>query len=295
MPDFAAPDATTRITLDTGHEVVAYSWGEGEPVVLLSGGPGLPCRYLAEPHLRLVDQGFRVVSYDQLGTGASDRPTDPALWTVARFATEVDQVLRALDLERPHLLGHSWGGWLGMEFAVTFPGRLKSLTLADTAGDIPHLVSELNRLRDGLGIETVRMMQRREALGQYDHPEYEAAITLLTWRHMCRLDVWPEAMTASVADWNMAPYMEVQGPNEFHYIGNLSTWNRLAELGGFDAPALVLCGAHDEMTPACALRLAKAIPGAELEVFPNSAHCPFYEEPEAYFARVAGFLKSASA
>ncbi len=295
MPDFAAPDETTRIRLDAGHEVVAYSWGEGEPVMLLSGGPGLPCRYLVEPHLRLVEEGFRVVSYDQLGTGASDRPDDPKLWHVARFATEVDEVLRALELERPHLLGHSWGGWLGMEFATTFPGRLKSLTLADTAGDIPHLVGELNRLREGLGIETVRMMQRREALGQYDHPEYEAAITLLTYRHMCRLDVWPEPMTASVADWNMAPYLEVQGPNEFHYIGNLSAWNRLEDLGRFDAPALVLCGAHDEMTPACALRLASAIPGAEIEVFPNSAHCPFYEEPEAYFARLAAFLKSASA
>lgn len=294
MAEFAAPDETTRIPLDTGHEVVAYAWGEGEPVMLLSGGPGLPCRYLAEPHLRLVEAGFRVVSYDQLGTGASDRPDDPELWHVARFAREVDQVLRALGLERPHLLGHSWGGWLGMEFAVTFPGRLKSLTLADTAGDIPHLVSELNRLREGLGIETVRMMQRREALRQYDHPEYAAAITLLNHRHMCRLDAWPEPMTASVADWNMAPYLEVQGPNEFHYIGNLSRWNRLEELGGFDAPALVLCGAHDEMTPACAQRLAAAIPGAEIEVFPNSAHCPFYEEPEPYFARVAGFLKAAS-
>lgn len=294
MPDFHQPDETRRITIDGGHEVVSYGWGTGDKVLfLLSGGPGLPCRYLVEPHLRLVEKGWRVVSYDQLGTGASDRPDDPSLWHVARFAQEVEQVRAALGLDRPVLLGHSWGGWLGMEYAVTFPGRLGALVIADSAGDIPHLTSELDRLRGELGVETVRMMQRREAMGDFDHPEYQAAITLLNYRHMCRLDVWPEPMTASVEDWNMAPYMEVQGPNEFHYIGNLKDWNRLEELGSFDAPALVLCGAHDEMTPACALRLASAIPGAQVEVFPNSAHCPFYEEPEAYFARLEAFLAAA--
>lgn len=189
MTAFDKPDDTRRIAIDGGHEVVAYSWGEGDQVVfLLSGGPGLPCRYLAEPHLHLVDEGFRVVSYDQLGTGASDRPEDPALWHVARFAQEVEQVRRALGLERPHLLGHSWGGWLGMEYAATFPGSLASFVIADSAGDIPHLTSELDRLRAGLGIETVRMMQRREAMGDFDHPEYQAAITV--GRQMACRTIW---------------------------------------------------------------------------------------------------------
>lgn len=290
MTDFSAPDQTQRVTVD-GHEVVTYSWGEGDEVVfLLSGGPGLPCRYLVEPHLRLVDAGYRVVSYDQLGTGVSDRPKDDSLWHIERFAREVETVREALGLGAFHLIGHSWGGWLGIEYAVTFPRGLKSFVIADSAGDIPHLVSELGRLRASLGPETVRMMQRREAEGSIDHPEYQAAETLLNYRHVCRLEQWPEPLTASIEDWNKDPYETVQGPNEFLYTGNLKDWNRLEEMVSIGQPCLVVVGAYDELTPACALRMHKALPNAEMAVFAQSSHTPFYEEPEAYFTRVEAFL-----
>jgi len=285
MAEFKKPDDTQRIEV-AGHEVVSYSWGQGDEVVfLLSGGPGLPCRYLVEPHLRLVDEGYRVVSYDQMGTGQSDRPNDETLWHVARFAEEVEIVRTALGLDQFHLIGHSWGGWLGMEYAVTYPGVLASFVIANSAADIQHLVNELNRLRGGLGIETVRMMQRREAEWSIDHDEYIAAITLLNYRHVCRLDVWPEPLAESVSDWNMDPYMAVQGPNEFLYIGNLKDWNRLEDMAGFNRPCLISNGAHDEMTPNCAMRMHNTIPGSEIAIFPNSSHTPFYEEPEAYYSR----------
>ena len=291
MPDFSNPDETNHVSVEE-HEVVTYSWGAGkETIFLLSGGPGLPCRYLVEPHLRLVDSGYRVVSYDQLGTGRSDRPTDEKLWHVSRFAKEVETVRIALGLDRFHLIGHSWGGWLGMEYAVTFPGVLASFVIANSAADIPHLVSELNRLRGGLGIETVRMMQRREAEWSIDHDEYKAAITLLNYRHVCRLDHWPAPLAESAADWNMDPYMAVQGPNEFLYIGNLKNWNRLDDMASFSEPCLIVCGAHDEMTPNCALRMHGSIPNSDVAVFPNSSHTPFYEEPEAYFTRLEKFLR----
>jgi len=290
MTDFSAPDQTRRVTVD-GHEVVTYSWGAGDDVLfLLSGGPGLPCRYVVEPHLRLVESGYRIVSYDQLGTGASDRPKDDSLWHIERFAREVETVRTALGLEDFHLLGHSWGGWLGIEYAVTFPGILRTLVIADSAGDIPHLVSELNRLRSALGPETVRMMQRREADGTIDHPEYEAANTLLSYRHVCRLEQWPEPLSASIADWNMDPYQTVQGPNEFLYTGNLKNWNRIEAMGSIANPCMVVVGAYDELTPACALRMHMALPDSEMAVFGQSSHTPFYEEPDAYFARLEGFL-----
>lgn len=295
MTDFSAPDQTRRVKID-GHEVVTYSWGDGDEIVfLLSGGPGLPCRYVVEPHLRLVDAGYRVVSYDQLGTGASDRPKDDSLWHIERFARELETVRNALGLGPLHLIGHSWGGWLGIEYAVTFPEGLKSFVIADSAGDIPHLVSELNRLRSALGPETVRMMQRREAEDTIEHPEYQAANTLLSYRHVCRLDQWPEPLSASIEDWNKDPYETVQGPNEFLYTGNLKDWNRITEMGSIEQPCLVVVGAYDELTPACALRMHKALPNSEMAVLPESSHTPFYEEPEAYFARVEPFLQRHSA
>jgi proline iminopeptidase len=275
----------------SGHEVVTYSYGAGEEVLfLLNGGPGLPCNYLRDPMLRMVEAGYRVVTYDQLGCGASDKPKDKALWTITRYVEEVETVRKALGLGRVHLLGHSWGGWLGIEYALTHLGALRTLTLSNTCADMPHLIGELDRLRDALGPETVAMMQRHEAEGSLEHPEYKAAITLLSYRHVLRLDEWPASVKASLDDWNMDVYGTMQGPNEFLYVGNLKDWNRIPDMGGIAVPTLVLVGHHDELPPSCAMRMQAALPDAELHVFRNSSHMPLYEEPEAYFGALTRFL-----
>ncbi|MBN9022272.1 MAG: proline iminopeptidase-family hydrolase, partial [Rhizobiales bacterium] len=208
-------DETRRVKVD-GYEVQTYSFGTGDEVLFcLNGGPGLPCDYVRDAHSVLADHGYRVVCFDQLGCGRSDRPDDDGLWTLARYVEEVETVRTALGLGRVHLLGQSWGTWLGIEYALTHNDAIKTITLADGAANIPHLITELERLRAALGPETVAMMQRHEADGTTDHPEYLGAITVLNYRHVCRLQEWPEAVRASLDDWNMAPYRAIQGPNEF--------------------------------------------------------------------------------
>jgi proline iminopeptidase len=286
------PDRRHEVRVDGGHRLVAYEFGQGEETVFcLNGGPGLPCDYLREAHSCLIDHGYRVVAFDQLGTGASDWPTDRSLWTITRYVAETETVRQALGLGRVHLLGHSWGGWLGIEYALTHPEALSTLILEDTAADIPHLVSELERLRAALGPETVAMMQRHEALGTLEHPAYKAAITLLNYRHVCRLDAWPAPVRRSLDDWNIGPYDAIQGPNEFLYTGNLKDWNRVPDLHRIEVPVMVTVGQHDELTPACALRMKLALPDAELHCFPNSSHMPFYEEPHAYYPVLLDFLR----
>jgi proline iminopeptidase len=284
-------DERHDITVD-GYRIVAYSFGKGpETVLCLNGGPGLPCDYLREAHSCLIDQGYRVVAFDQLGTGASDRPTDVSLWNITRYVAEVETVRKTLGLGKVHLLGHSWGGWLSIEYAVTHPENLKTLILEDTNADMPHLISELMRLRDALGSETVAMMQRHEAQGTLDHPEYQAAVTILNYRHVCRLSEWPAPVKRSLDDWNMGPYGTMQGPNEFLYTGNLKDWNRVPDLHKIPVPVLITTGQHDELTPACSLRMKLHLKDAELHVFPNSSHMPFYEEPHAYYPVLVDFLK----
>ena len=285
-----APDRTQEVAVGQ-YRVVTYSFGSGSNVVLLlNGGPGLPCDYLREAHSFLADHGFRVVTFDQLGTGKSDRPTDESLWTITRYVAEVETIRTALDLGKVHLLGHSWGGWLAIEYALHHGDQLKTLMLEDTVADMPHLVSELERLRGALGSETIAMMQRHEAQGTINHPEYMAAITLLNYRHVCRLDVYPDPLLRSLKSWNMDIYGRMQGPNEFLYTGNLKDWNRVPDLHRIEVPVFITCGQHDELTPACALRMKQHLPNAELKVFPNSSHMPFYEEPQAYYPALLDFL-----
>ncbi|MFC5068932.1 proline iminopeptidase-family hydrolase [Flaviflagellibacter deserti] len=285
-----APDQTVRIAVGE-YEVVAYSFGTGDEVVFcLNGGPGLPCDYLRDAHSCLIDQGYRVVAFDQLGTGASSRPADPALWTISRYVEETETVRKALGLGKVHLLGHSWGGWLAIEYALAYPDALKTLILEDTAADLPLLARELERLRSALGSETVAMMLAHEAAGTLDHPEYQAAITVLNYRHVCRLQEWPAPLNRSLGDWNMGPYGTMQGPNEFLYIGNLKDWDRSGDLHRITVPSLITVGLHDEITPVCAYQMKRGLPDAVLHVFQNSSHMPFYEEPAAYYPALLDFL-----
>jgi len=290
-----SPPVIQRVRLEEGYGVTTYRYGPepssgSEVVLLLNGGPGLPSEYLREPHGRLASLGFTVIGYDQLGCGGSDRPTDSSLWTLARYVGELVQVCRALSLPPVHLLGHSWGTWLGTEFCLRHPGLAKSYVIADGACDLPHLVRELNRLRGALGSETVNMMVRREADGTIDHPEYQAAITLLNYRHVCRKDEWPAALLRSIADWNMGPYVTMQGPNEFTYTGNMRDWNRVPDMRAIRIPCLVIAGEYDELTPACARRMHDALPQSRIAILRNCSHMPFYEDPEAYFSLLEGFL-----
>ena len=285
------PDETRTVTVD-GYQIVTYSYGSGDNVLLLlNGGPGLPCDYLRDPHIQLVESGYRVVAFDQLGCGLSDKPEDPSLWNIDRYVEEVESVRKQIKLENFHLLGQSWGGWLSIEYALAYPDDIRSLILANTCGDLPHLTQELNRMREALGSETVAMMLHHEALGQFDHPEYMAAITILNYRHVCRIKgEWPASLMASLNDWNMGPYGTMQGPNEFLYIGNLKDWNRIPQMHKLTMPTLIITGTHDEIGPACAIRMHTALPNSQVVVLPNSSHVPFYEEPDDYFRALGKFL-----
>ncbi len=283
-------DKTIRVPVH-GYEVVTYSFGTGDEIILcLNGGPGLPCDYVRDSHSRLASDRFRVVAFDQLGCGASDRPDDEGLWTLERYVEEVEIVRTALGLGQVHLLGQSWGTWLGIEYALSYPDTFKTLILANGAADIPHLVGELEKLRSALGGETVAMMKRHEAEGTLEHPEYKAAMEILNYRHLCRLQYWPEPLLRSLQGFNPAPYTALQGPNEFCYTGSLKDWSRADQLHRITQPALVLCGRHDMLTPACAQLMHDALPNSEMTVFPSSSHSPFFEEPELYFAVVQSFL-----
>ena len=284
-------DNTINVNVD-GNNVKVYEFGSGrETLLCLNGGPGLPCDYVRDCHSWISDKGYKVVAYDQLGCGQSDKPDNKELWNVKRYATELNTIIKTLNLKNIHLLGQSWGTILGMEYAVTYPNVVKTLIMDNGVADVPHLISELNRLREALGSETVKMMLRHEAEGTLDHPEYQAAITILNYRHVCRLDEWPAPLTRSLNDWNMDVYGTMQGPNEFLYIGNLKDWDRISEMKGVDTPSLITVGMHDELPPSCALKMHNALPNSIIKVFKNSSHMPFYEEPDEYFKTLINFIK----
>jgi proline-specific peptidase len=262
----------------------------GTPVLLLHGGPGAASDYMIPLAERLADHRPAVV-YDQLGCGRSDRPDDTSLWTVDRSVAEVDQVRAALGLERCHLLGQSWGGWLSIEYMTRGTTGVARLVLASTSAGIPEFMAGARGLIEQLPEPHRTVLIELGAKEQYDHPDYLAAVDVFYHRHLCRMDPWPEALLRSSRQMEgNQVYLTMNGPTEFDVIGRLREWDRTADLGRIDVPTLVTCGRYDEITPACSETIARGIPDARMHVFEQSAHCAHLEEADDYARIVEEFL-----
>jgi proline-specific peptidase len=260
------------------------------PLLILHGGPGA-ASYYVEPLAERMAAHRPTIVFDQLGCGRSDKPNDPSLWTLDRACEEVDQVRGALGLERCHLLGQSWGGWLSVEYMCRGPEGIAGLVLASTSASIPQFVAEARRLIEQLPEPARTTLNELGARGEYGRPEYLDAVQEFYRRHVCRLDPWPEALrktSEELADNQV--YLTMNGPTEFDVIGSLRTWDRTADIGRIASPTLVTVGRHDELTPACSETLRDGIPDARMAVFEESAHCAHLEEPELYARTVEDFL-----
>jgi len=270
--------------------------GNGEepgklPLLVLHGGPGASHDYL-EPLEAMANTGRRVIFYDQLGGGNSDHPHNPSMWTVELFVEELGAVRKALALDHLHILGQSWGGMLGMEYALTQPSGLASLTIADSPASLVQWVSEANRLRAQLPSEVQQTLLHHEQNGTTDSREYQDAMLVYYRRHVCRLDSWPDCVTRTFE--KLAQYPEVyntmNGPSEFHVIGTLKTWDITNRLHEIKVPTLLLSGRYDEATPIIVEPIQRSIPGSEWIIFENSSHMPHVEETELYLQVLDRFL-----
>ena len=263
------------------------------PLVTLHGGPGATHDYL----LALTDlaDDRAVVFYDQIGNGRSTHyeGRNGDFWTVDLFVRELHNLVDALGIAgRHHVLGSSWGGFLGQEYAFTQPGGLRSLVLTDTAASFPDFVSEANRLRAELPPEVEATLKRHEEAGTTDDPEYEEACMVFYKRHLCRLDDWPQEMVESFAWIAKDPtvYHTMNGPSEFHVIGSIKDWQSKDRLGEIRVPTLLVSGRYDEATPALQRTLLDGIAGSEGILFEESSHTPHVEERERYMQVVGDWL-----
>jgi L-proline amide hydrolase len=285
-----------------GYETWYRIAGDGEepgkfPLLCLHGGPGAAHDYL-ESLDAMAATGRRVIYYDQLGCGRSSIPeSKPEMWTVDLFVEEVDAVRQALGLDRTHLLGQSWGGMLAMEYALTQPEGLVSLTIASSPASMIQWVEEADRLRADLPPDVQATLLRHEAAGTTSSPEYEAAVNVFYLRHVCRVDPFPEYVqrTFAAVARNPEVYHTMNGPSEFHVIGTLKHWDIIERLGEINVPTLVTSGRHDEATPLIAETVRSGIPGARWEVFEDSGHMPHAEESERYMQVLDAFLSEVEA
>jgi L-proline amide hydrolase len=295
--DFA-PAATEGYIPFRGYQTWYRSVGEDAPgklsLLLLHGGPGIPSDYF-EPLEKLATGGRRVIRYDQLGCGKSDRPDDPSLWTVDLFLEELRTVIAALGLGRVHLLGHSWGGMLALEYVFTKPTGVASLVLASSPVNMADWARDAVGLRTELPPEVQATLTEHEEAATTDSEEYRQAMMEFYGRFVCRLPEWPEPVLRSLEGMGAQVYETMCGPSEFHVTGTLRDWDVSGRLGEVTVPTLITSGRYDEATPAQMEVAHRGIAGSRWVVFEESAHMAHLEEEAKCLRTVEEFLAEVEA
>jgi L-proline amide hydrolase len=264
------------------------------PLVVLHGGPGMAHNYVRNIGSLADETGRTVIHYDQLGCGNSthlpDAPAD--FWTPQLFVDEFENLLEALQLDAVHLLGQSWGGMLAAEIAVRRNPAVISVSICNSPASMQLWSEAAMDLRAQLPPDVQAALNRHEASGTLDDPEYLAASAVFYERHVCRITPTPPDFQESVDQMEAEPtvYHTMNGPNEFHVVGTLRSWTVVDRLDRIDIPALVVAGEFDEATPATWEPFATRIAGATTHVFAGASHCVHLEQPENFRAEIARFL-----
>jgi pimeloyl-ACP methyl ester carboxylesterase len=253
------------VELDGGR-VHLLRGGTGEPVLFLhaAGGAGSWLPF----HEMLAARGFEVIAPDHPGFGKSDE--FPEVEAIDDLVFHYLDVLDALGLDRPHVVGASFGGWIAAELALYLPQRVASLTLLSAAGlRLPeHPVTDLFLLPPARLPATL-----------FHNPPPPAPV--------------PPPGTPPDLDAVIAAYREATALARFSWVPFFSDPKLDRRLRRITAPTLVVAPSDDRVIPIeHAQRYAERIPNATYTEVPDCGHAMYFERPAEFTARVAAFLNA---
>ncbi|HEX7165711.1 MAG TPA: alpha/beta hydrolase [Acidimicrobiales bacterium] len=251
---------------------------DGRPLLLVHGFPAAKEDF-ADHMGALGDLGWRAVAPDLRGHGESDKPEDPAAYSLAILAADVLALADALGWQRFTLLGHSMGGMVAQLAALAAPDRLDGLVLMDTShgslADIPADLIELAKQVVAEGGMQLYLEVSKTIEGPLDTPAYKR-------------------MVAERPDYETYGDRKTLAASPHMWLGLIDDVvgkdDRLAALATLAVPTLVIVGEQDGHFVPHAERMAGAIEGARLVVVPDAGHSPQFENPRPWFAAVSAFL-----
>lgn len=265
--------------------------GEGDktPVLLLHGGPGSSSFYL-EP-LKELSQDRPVIFLDQLGCGRSTRITDTTLMTIEKNVEQLEQVRKALKLDKFYLYGHSWGTMLGMDYYVKYPKGIQGLIFSSPLFSTKIWTDDADTLIATLPEATQKAIRESESQKNYANEAYQEAMKVYYKAYVRRSDKTKSQQDSAAKFFGENVYNFMWGPSEFTATGNLLNYNRLEDLPRIKVPTLLTSGEYDEARPSSVRYYTRLIPGAQFKIIPHAAHSTMMDNPKEYIGVLKEFLR----
>jgi proline iminopeptidase len=280
----------TTISARDGATVHYEEVGEGEPVILLAGGPGFTPAYM-RPVCERIAKTRRCILLHQRGTGLSTSAASrPDGMTLRTFISDIEVLRQTLQLEHVTLVGHSWGGMLAMSYTTAFPDRIRALVLIASGGPTLDFMQQYNNNAQAkLTDEDRRNVSAWEAKRKSgEDPK------------VVDLAIMKAEMPASFHDRRKTHLLtDTLGDDAFNapafeaMIQDLRTtrYDLRTGLRALRLPVLIVQGSSDPI--ATAETLQGAIPAARLQLIDDAGHYPWLEQPDSLFGAVESFIAGA--
>ena len=268
-------------------------------LLLLHGGPGATHELYESFDGYFPQEGIEYIYYDQLGSYYSDQPSDTSLWTTERFVEEVEQVRKALGLNKDnfYLLGQSWGGILAIEYALKYQDHIKGLVISNMVSNIPEYNAYAqNVLGPQMDPEVLQEVKELEANEDWTNPRYgELLFEHYYTEHILRKpqEEWPESIVRCFKHLNPEVYVHMQGHSEFGISGEatLKEWNRTEDLAQISVPTLVIGAEHDTMDPEHMEMMAGKVQNGRYLHCPDGSHLSQYDDQKSFFPGLVKFMR----
>lgn len=265
--------------------------GQGIPIIVLHGGPGLDQGYL-RPQLLTLAANHKLIFYDQRGSGRSlDTLLDEKHINIHQFVEDLERLRKSLCLDKFVLMGHSWGGLLGMQYAIEHQDHLLGLILLNTA---PADYKGQKAFLEEFEARTKNIHSELKPLFAYDDFKKLDAIQISTlYRKLFSVYFYdPNRIEELTLNFSIASAQSGFKVNEemtktFWLNPNVDLFPSLKNL---TVPTFVLHSRQDIVPVWTAEEIKKAIPGAEIVILENSDHFPYIEQPSQFFIELNKFL-----
>ena len=259
-----------------------HDYGQGEPIILLSGGPGNNCAQLSEM-ATILAKNYRVILLEQRGTGLSiPIPLDSTTINLKAAVSDLKLLLDKLDLNKAIICGHSWGGSLAMYFATAYPSKVKSLILID-----PGFFSLGKELTDNFYnnraarwsiidknlIDSLNLKREKNIITDNELYTLKYTQRLAYVSKKERLDTLYKKIDVPVNSYMTSLLFKEAANSKIDFRQSLKNFNK---------PVSIICGSQDFLSDV-SYELKINFPSYNLFWISDSGHFPMYERPEQFY------------
>jgi proline iminopeptidase len=265
--------------------------GEGEPVIVIHGGPGMAHNYLLPKFSKLVDN-HKVIFYDQRACGKTNGEEFPEEISLDNMVKDLEALRLSLGIEKMNLIGQSWGGLIAMNYAVKYPEKLKSLILLESApASSLYEIVFTNNIMELRSEDERKELEEISKAEEYKNGNPKAVVDYYHsyFKPYFYDRSFLKELDLSYFDYELIRKSNIADPILMEYMTNFDIYN---ELNVITVPTLIIHGKQDVIPYWSIERIHKSIPSSEFILLDECGHFAYLEKNKEYFDYIEKFLRA---